>query len=211
MPENPTVKDKHFIGYYVKDASGKYVALEREKAVFAAAKEAPVQLFARFVDKTKTENFDVGEYIKTAQEKKTYTIYDFDYEIYDSEKAGNSKDNVTSGRYSLHRKGKNEFFENAADYIVQNDSTEGAEKATLVFSTDDYGIEIEEFEAADFLDVICRAAKNLYVSGSIYDVDEDEYEFISPEGDSYYMNARKAITYNDELDAVAREEESDEE
>ena len=104
-----------------------------------------------------------------------------------------------------------EFFEDAGDYIIQNDSTDGAEKATLVFSTDDYGIEIEEFEAADFLDVICRAAKNLYVSGSIYDVDEDEYEFVSPEGDSYYMNARKAITYNDELDAVAREEDGEEE
>ena len=104
-----------------------------------------------------------------------------------------------------------EFFENAGEYIVQNDTAEGTEKATLVFSTDDYGIEIDEFEAFDFLDVICRAAKNLYVSGSIYDVDEDEYEFISPEGDSYYMNARKAITYNDELDEVAREEENDEE
>jgi hypothetical protein len=104
-----------------------------------------------------------------------------------------------------------EFFENAGEYIVQNDTAEGTEKATLVFSTDDYGIEIDEFEAFDFLDVICRAAKNLYVSGSIYDVDEDEYEFVSPEGDSYYMNARKAITYNDELDEVAREEENDEE
>ena len=104
-----------------------------------------------------------------------------------------------------------EFFENAGEYIVQSDTAEGTEKATLVFSTDDYGIEIDEFEAFDFLDVICRAAKNLYVSGSIYDVDEDEYEFVSPEGDSYYMNARKAITYNDELDEVAREEENDEE
>ena len=104
-----------------------------------------------------------------------------------------------------------EFFENAGEYIVQNDTAEDTEKATLVFSTDDYGIEIDEFEAFDFLDVICRAAKNLYVSGSIYDVDEDEYEFVSPEGDSYYMNARKVITYNDELDEVAREEENDEE
>ena len=107
-----------------------------------------------------------------------------------------------------------EFFEGASEYIIQNDADDPSfsqEKATLVFSTDDYGIEIDEFDTGDFLDVICRAAKNLYVSGCIYDVDEDEFEFVSPEGDSYYMNARKAITYNDELDEVAREEESDEE
>lgn len=107
-----------------------------------------------------------------------------------------------------------EFFENASEYIIQNDADDPAfsqEKATLVFSTDDYGIEIDEFDTAEFLDVICRAAKKLYVSGSIYDVDEDEFEFISPEGDSYYTNKKRAITYSDELDEVAREEESDEE
>ena len=106
-----------------------------------------------------------------------------------------------------------DFFPDAAEYIIQNDAAEaetGAEKATLVFSTDDYGIEIDEFDTQEFLDTICRAAKNLYVSGSIYDIDEDEYQFVSEEGDSYYVNARNKITFNDELDAVAREEEAEE-
>ena len=107
-----------------------------------------------------------------------------------------------------------EFIPDASDYIVQDDTeglTEGAEKTILVFSTDDYGIEIDSFDADEFLDVICRAAKNVYVSGSIYDVDEDEYEFISEEGSSFFLNKRGRISFNDELDTVAREEEDAEE
>ena len=41
-----------------------------------------------------------------------YSAMDFDYEHYDSTAEGNSKDNVTSGRYSLHRKGNTYHFEN---------------------------------------------------------------------------------------------------
>lgn len=126
LPQNPTVTDRHFIGYYVKDGNGKFFELEQEKALFGAANDKPVKVYARFIDKTVTENFEDGEYVKTADEyANAYTIYDFDYEIYDSEAVGNSEDNVTSGRYSLHRKGENEFFENAVLLIFKNQIAEG--------------------------------------------------------------------------------------
>lgn len=59
-----------------------------------------------------SQNFDTG-YIDLVNRFKALGPYDFDFELYDSEKEGNSKDNVTSGRYSLHRKGNTKFFEQA--------------------------------------------------------------------------------------------------
>ncbi len=125
LPKNPTVKGKHFIGYYIKDSSKKLVKLEHEKAVITSVSE-PIKVYAKFIDVKVAENFEDGSYVKNAQEMGyTYTVYDFDYEIYDSEKEGNSNENVTSGRYSLHKKGKSQFVENAVLLTYKNQLAEG--------------------------------------------------------------------------------------
>ena len=63
-----------------------------------------------------------------------YDSYDDDWEIYDSKAQGNSKDNVKSGRYSLHSLGKDPNFK--AHSIFMN---EKFSNHTLVF-TGDYTI-----------------------------------------------------------------------
>lgn len=103
-----------------------------------------------------------------------------------------------------------EFFEITSDYISYDDGFEGSapeEETSIIFSNDDYGVEIDELDTDEFLEVFCKAAKNLEVRGCLFDVDEEEYTFISEKGDSYYINAKKSIIFNDELDEKAREED----
>ncbi len=103
-----------------------------------------------------------------------------------------------------------EFFEITSDYISYDDEfdTASAEIETrIIFSNDDYGIEIDEFDTDEFLEVFCKAAKNLDVRGNLYDIDDEEYSFISEKGDSYYLNAKRTSRFNDELDEKAREED----
>ena len=106
--------------------------------------------------------------------------------------------------------GLDDFFEFSADYISYDDefdTTENEGKTSVVLANDDYGIEIDELDTDDFLDVFCRAAKNLDVVGSLYDADEDEYRFISDAGESYYLNSDKISKFNEDLDR--EEEDSD--
>jgi len=106
-----------------------------------------------------------------------------------------------------------EFFEVEADYIDFHDdyaSCADTDESSFVFSNDDYGIEIDEFDSDEFLEVFCKAAKNLDVEGRLFDVDEEEFAFVSSAGDSYYLNAKKIKVFNDELDAHAMKEESEE-
>ena len=105
--------------------------------------------------------------------------------------------------------GLDDFFEFSADYISYDDefdTTENEGKTSVVLANDDYGIEIDELDTDDFLDVFCRAAKNLEVVGSLYDADEDEYRFVSDAGESYYLNSDRISSFNEDLD---REEEDD--
>lgn len=107
----------------------------------------------------------------------------------------------------------NDFFEFSSDYIIYDDDYATAsadEEATVVISNDDFGIEIDEFHTDEFLEVFCKAAKNLDVYGSLFDNDDSEFHFTSAKGDSYYVNSRKSLRFNDELDEVARGEEEDE-
>ncbi len=107
-----------------------------------------------------------------------------------------------------------EFFEISSEYIHYDDNyTEAgdSDSTSLIFSNDDLGIEIEELDVDEFLDVFCRAAKRLDVRGQLYDIDDEEYSFISACGDSYYINAKNIKSFNDELDAAASEEEEGEE
>lgn len=106
-----------------------------------------------------------------------------------------------------------EFFEVDEDYIDLGDdyaTSDDMTELSITFSNDDWGIEIDEFDTDEFLDVFCRAAKRLYVFGRLYDIDDEEYAFVSHAGDSYYLNAKRAIRFNDELDEVAREEDREE-
>ena len=106
-----------------------------------------------------------------------------------------------------------EFFEVYPEYIDFSDEYQDAEDGDTVsftFSNDDIGIEIDEFDTDEFLDVFCRASRKLDVRGLIYDVDDEEYSFVSNAGDSYYLNAKKYNLFNDELDEEARKEERDE-
>lgn len=106
-----------------------------------------------------------------------------------------------------------EFFEISSEYIHYDDeynSTDDSEESSIIFSNDDYGIEIDEFESGEFLEIFCRAAKELYVEGRLFDADDEEYCFSSEAGDSYYINTKNIRHFNDELDAVAYEEEAEE-
>ena len=106
-----------------------------------------------------------------------------------------------------------EFFEIEPDYIDLGDEYDDAEDGdtvTVIFTNDDMGIEIDEFDTDEFLDVFCRAARRLDARGVLYDCDDGEYSFVSAAGDSYFLNAKKYNLFNDELDEAARREEKDE-
>jgi hypothetical protein len=103
-----------------------------------------------------------------------------------------------------------EFFEISSDYINYDDefnSINSDQDTSITLSNDDYGIEIDEFDTDEFLEVFCKAARHLEVEGRIFDIDDEEYSFISAKGDSYYLNAKKTTKFNDELDEKAYEED----
>ena len=93
------------------------------------------------------------------------------------------------------------------DYLAASDDSE----ASFVFINDDLGIEIDELDTDEFLDVFCKAARKLDVQGRLYDIDDEEYSFVSARGDSYYINAKNINRFNDELDEQAEKEEAEEE
>ena len=106
-----------------------------------------------------------------------------------------------------------EFFEITSDHIIYDDGYASAaddQDTEVIFSNDDYGIEIEEFDTDEFLEIFCKASKNLDVFGSLFDCNDGEFRFTSNKGDSYYVNSRKAGIFNDELDEVAYNEDKDE-
>lgn len=106
-----------------------------------------------------------------------------------------------------------DFFEITSDYINYDDGYKDAldtDKTSLVLTDDDCGIEIDEFDSDEFLDVFCRAAKNLDVEGRFYDVDDEEFSFVSSMGDTYYVNSKKIDRFNDELDEERAREEDNE-
>ena len=99
-----------------------------------------------------------------------------------------------------------DFFEFSSDYITYDDEYDDAEnedKTSIVLANDDYGIEIDELDTDEFLDVFCRAAKKLDVVGHIYDIDDEEYRFFSEPGDSYYLNSDKVARFNEDDDKDA--------
>ena len=122
VPETLTREGMKFKGYFTKSADGTFLEKTRGNMVFGEKSEL---IYTRFLDYEIIENFDNGFYNKAYGAGLGYTIHDFDYEVYDSEKEGNSKDNVTSGRYSLHRKGNSMFNENSVILTLGNQIAEG--------------------------------------------------------------------------------------
>ena len=103
-----------------------------------------------------------------------------------------------------------DFFEVSSEYIHYDDEFDVADpdkETSLILSNDDIGIEIDEFDTDEFLEVFCKAARALDVEGTLYDIDDDEYNFVSAQGDSYYVNANRSKKFNDELDEKAYEED----
>ena len=96
-----------------------------------------------------------------------------------------------------------DFFEFSKEYINYDDSYADAldtAQSSIVLSTDDCGIEIDEFDTDEFLDIFCRAAKNLSIEGTLYDIDDEEFRFTSDAGDSYYVDSNKAVRFNEDDD-----------
>lgn len=126
---------------------------------------------------------------------------------------GRKEDLKKFARY-LQSGALDDFFEVQDDYICYDDEFNSADAATeceMVFTNDDFGIEIDEFCPEDFLEEFCKAARALEVRGHIYDIEDEEFHFTSEAGDSTYVNARKARAFNDELDAAADAERTDDE
>ena len=114
----------------------------------------------------------------------------------------------------LNGGGLDDFFEMDDSYIDYDDSYKSASdegETYITFSNDDIGIEVDEFDVDEFLEILCRAARKLDVRGELYDVDEDDYRFISEANNSYYLNAKNISLFNDDLDTQAKEEDSDDE
>ena len=102
-----------------------------------------------------------------------------------------------------------DFFEFSTEYINYDDGFNDVaetEKTSIVLSTDDYGIEIDELDTDEFLELFCRAAKNLLVVGQLYDIDDEEFNFVSEEGDGYYINSRDIKHFNQD-DIMPKDEE----
>ena len=114
----------------------------------------------------------------------------------------------------LNGGGLDDFFEMDESYIDYDDSynsTSDEGDTYITFSNDDIGVEIDEFDVDEFLEILCRAARKLDVRGELYDVDEDDYRFISEANNSYYLNAKNISLFNDDLDTQAKEEDTDDE
>ena len=139
-------------------------------------------------------------------------LYD---EIYFEITCTGAKSDVKKLAQFLRSGGLEEFFEYSSDFLSFDDSYATAEdsaETSLTFSTDDYGIELEEFDTNEFLEVFCRAAKALDVSGSLYDINDEEYNFKSDAGDSYYLDKSKINFFNEDEDKeVEKDDEHEEE
>ena len=86
----------------------------------------------------------------------------------------------------------NEFFEFSSDYVNYDDDYATADpstEVTVTIANDDYGIEIDRFDTDEFLEILCKAGRRIYLKGQLFDADNEEYSFVSEAGNSYYTNA----------------------
>ena len=128
------------------------------------------------------------------------TLYD---ELYFEIRASGPKSEVKKFVSYLKSGELDEFFEFSQDYINYDDEYFDAGESTevnVIISNDDYGIEIDELDTDEFLELLCKAGRRLYLKGQIFDADNDEYSFISEVGNSYYINALLVNDFNEDQD-----------
>lgn len=126
LPSNPKYDNHKFQGYKYFDANNNSDMLTPDKMVFS---EEKLRIVANFVRLKTVMDFEKG-YKELLESHGDYSAADYDYELYDANKEGNSKDNVTSGRYALHRKGTSMYFENA-QLVTQDKMLSNTERYTL--------------------------------------------------------------------------------
>ena len=139
------------------------------------------------------------------------TLYD---ELYFDIKVIGAKSDVQKFVSYLKSSELDEFFEFSSEYIDYDDNyatSSPAEEVSLTLSNDDYGIEIDEFCVDEFLEIICKAGKNVYLKGQIFDADNDDYSFISEIGNSYYTNSLLVSNFNEDEDKPQDDGDDDEE
>jgi hypothetical protein len=103
-----------------------------------------------------------------------------------------------------------DYFEVLPDYIVFDDNYSSADpsaQTSAIFTNDDLGISVDEFDPEEFLEAFTRAGRKLDIRGTIYDLNDEEYSFTSPAGDASFFDAKAAVKFNDELDEEAEREE----
>jgi hypothetical protein len=138
------------------------------------------------------------------------TLYD---ELYFEIRANGPKSEIKKFVSYLKSGELDEFFEFSSDYINYDDEYAEAGDSTeveVIISNDDYGIEIDEFDTDEFLEILCKAGKRIYLKGQIFDADNDEYSFISEIGNSYYINALLVNDFNEDEDKPHEDEDEDE-
>ena len=137
------------------------------------------------------------------------TLYD---ELYFEITATGPKSEIKNFVNYLKSGELDEFFEFSTDYINYDDeyATAGPDQeVSVVISNDDYGVEIDEFHTDEFLEVLCKAGRRLYLKGNLFDVDDEEYSFVSEKGDSYYTNALLVQNFNEDDDKPIEDDEED--
>lgn len=138
------------------------------------------------------------------------TLYE---ELYFEIRATGAKSEIKKFVSYLKSGELDEFFEFSSDYINYDDDYDTAgdsEEVNVIVSNDDYGIEIEEFDTDEFLEILCKAGKHIYLKGQLFDADNEEYSFVSETGNSYYTNALLINDFNEDEDKPIEEDEDDE-
>jgi hypothetical protein len=138
------------------------------------------------------------------------TLYE---ELYFDIKLSGQKAELKKFISFLRSGGLEDFFEFSSEYITYDDRFNDVapeEETFVIISNDDYGIEIDEFDTDEFLEVLCRAARALDVEGQVYDADDEEYSFRSDAGNSYYVNAKFVAKFNEDEDRDEEDEEEEE-
>ncbi len=107
LPTNPQFENHIFKNYFRYDKSHNQAVLEDKDMVFT---KDQISLVTNWVRLHTVQDFE--DYKKFKEAYGGYGPADFDYELYDAKAEGNSADNVTSGRYSIHRLGNSAYFEN---------------------------------------------------------------------------------------------------
>ena len=139
------------------------------------------------------------------------TLYD---ELYFEIRATGAKSEIDKFVNYLMSGELDEFFEFSSDYIDYDDNFATAEpedEISIVISNDDYGIEIDQFHTDEFLEILCKAGKRLYLKGQLFDVDNEEYSFVSQKGDSYYTNALLINEFNEDEDKPQEDDDGEDE